>query len=58
MAKLLVRAVHLAIISGGTKDLEFEDQLRVAKAMQILAGLPDRFDEIKQSEDRGTNGER
>jgi hypothetical protein len=48
----MAQAVKLAIISGGIRHLEFADQMRVVKALQIIEGIPDKYDEIKDSKEK------
>jgi hypothetical protein len=42
----LAQAVKLAIQNGNIRDLTFEDQLRVVRALQILEAIPDKWDEV------------
>jgi hypothetical protein len=46
MADRMVKALMLAIKNGGIRDLSWENQCLVAKAIQILRALPERFDEV------------
>ena len=46
MADKMVSALMLAIKSGGIRHLEWEQQCLVAKAIQIIKALPERFDEV------------
>jgi hypothetical protein len=54
MADKIVSAVMLAIQSktGSIRDLSWENQCLVAKAIQILRALPERFDEVKPETSR------
>lgn len=48
----LAQAVKAAIMAGGIRYLEWDDQVRVVKALKILEGLPDKYDEIKDREEK------
>ena len=47
MADKMVQAIMLAIKAGGIRDLSWDNQCLVAKAIQIIKALPPRFDEVK-----------
>jgi hypothetical protein len=46
----MAQAVKLAIISGGIKNMEFQDQWLVVRALQIIEAVPDKYDEYKGKE--------
>ena len=46
----MAQAVKLAIIAGGIRDLEFNDQWLVVRALQIIEAIPDKYDEIKEND--------
>jgi hypothetical protein len=48
----LAQAVKLAIQNGNIRDLTFEDQLRVVRALQILEAIPDKWDEVLKEEQK------
>jgi len=48
----MAQAVKLAIMAGGIRNLEFIDQMRVVRALQILEAVPDKFDDVLESKDK------
>jgi hypothetical protein len=48
----MAQAVKLAILSGGIRNLDFQAQMRVFKALQILEAVPDKFDEVPEDKKR------
>jgi hypothetical protein len=43
----MAQAVKLAIMRGGIRELEYPDQMRVVRALQILEAVPDKYDDIQ-----------